>query len=189
MAVNEPIAFETREALERWLKRNHDKQSELWVLIYKKASGTPSLDWADCVVAALAWGWIDGQKKSHDDVSYLQRITPRRARSGWSKKNCQLAEQLIADGRMQPPGLAQVEAARRDGRWEQAYAGSAQMVIPDDFLAALQKNAAAKKFYATLDRRNLFAIYHRLHTAKKPETRSKRIAAIIAQLAQGKPFH
>lgn len=189
MPVDAPIAFATREALERWLKRNHDQRSELWVRIYKKGSGTPSVDWADCVVASLAWGWIDGQKKSLDDVSYLQRLTPRRPRSSWSKKNCQLAEQLIAEGRMQAPGLLQVEAARRDGRWEHAYAGSAQMVIPDDFLAALEKKAAAKKFYATLNRRNLFAIYHRLHSAKKPETRTRRIAAIVEQLARGEPFH
>jgi uncharacterized protein YdeI (YjbR/CyaY-like superfamily) len=189
MPVDAPLAFATREALERWLKRNYDERSELWVRIFKKASGTPSVDWADCVVAALAWGWIDGQKKSLDEVSYLQRLTPRGPRSGWSKKNCQLAEQLIADGKMHAPGMAQVQAARRDGRWEAAYAGSAEMVIPDDFLAALRKNAAAKKFYATLNRRNRYSIYHRLQTAKKPETRTNRIAAIIERLAQGKPFH
>jgi uncharacterized protein YdeI (YjbR/CyaY-like superfamily) len=186
MPVDAPIAFETREALERWLKRHHDERTELWVVVFKKASGTPSVDWDGCVVAALAWGWIDGQKKSLDEGSYLQRLTPRRSRSSWSKRNCQLAEQLIADGRMQAPGLAQVQAARRDGRWDQAYAGSAQMEIPDDFLAALETNAAAKTFYATLNRRNLFAIYTRLHSAKKPETRSRRIAAIVEQLAQNK---
>ncbi len=189
MPTERPIAFETRDAFDDWLKRNHDKQTELWVRIYKKASGKRSVDWGDCVVAALAWGWIDGQRKSLDEASFMQRFTPRRPRSSWSKKNCSLAEGLIADGRMHAPGLAQVEAARRDGRWERAYAGSAEMTIPDDFLAALKKSAAAKKFYATLDRRNLFAIYHRVHNAKKPETRTKRIKAIVDQLARGKAFY
>jgi uncharacterized protein YdeI (YjbR/CyaY-like superfamily) len=133
-------------------------------------------------------GWIDGQRKAIDEVSFMQRLTPRRPRSSWSKKNCALAESLIADGRMHAPGLAQVEAARRDGRWERAYAGSAEMTIPDDFLAALKENVAAKIFYATLDRRNLFAIYHRVHSAKKPETRTKRIHVIVDQLARGKPL-
>ena len=107
----------------------------------------------------------------------------------WSKKNCEHAERLIAAGRMQSAGLLQVEAARQDGRWEQAYAGSAEMVIPDDFMIELDKSPAAKAFYATLDRRNLYAIYHRVQTAKRAETRQKKIAAIVAQLALGKRFH
>lgn len=185
----EPRPFKTPAALETWLRANHATSRELWIRIFKKDSGTPSVDWNDCVVAALAWGWIDGQRRSLDDVSFLQRVTPRRPRSGWSKKNCAHAERLIAEGRMQAPGLAQVEAARGDGRWEKAYAGPADMVIPDDFLKALRRNAAAKKFFATLDRRNLFTIYHRLHTAKRPETRTKRISDIVAQLALGKRFH
>jgi uncharacterized protein YdeI (YjbR/CyaY-like superfamily) len=184
-----PRAFKTRADLERWLKDNHAKETELWVRVYKKGSGTPSVDWNDLVVAGLCWGWIDGQRKALDEVSFVQRMTPRRPRSNWSKRNCDHAERLIAEGRMQPPGLAHVEAARRDGRWESAYAGSSEMIIPEDFLAALKKNAAAKKLFATLNRQNLFAIYHRLQTAKKPATRAKRIAAMIAQLASGKPFH
>jgi uncharacterized protein YdeI (YjbR/CyaY-like superfamily) len=189
MHSSEPRAFETPRDLERWLKANHGTERELWVRIYKKDSGTPSVTWSDCVVASLAWGWIDGQKKSLDEVSFLQRLTPRRARSSWSKRNREHAERLIAEGRMQPSGLAHVEAAREDGRWENAYAGSAEMVIPEDFLKELRKNPAAKKFYATLDRRNLFVIYHRLQTAKRPETRTKRIAAMLADLARGKAFH
>lgn len=185
----EPISFTTRADLEKWLKANHDKKQELWIRMFKKGSGTPSVDWQDCVVASLAWGWIDGVRRTFDDVSFIQRFTPRRAKSTWSKKNCEIAEQLIAEGHMQPSGLVHVESARKDGRWESAYAGSSQMVIPDDFLAELEKNSAAKKFYATLNRQNLFAIYHRLTTAKKPETRTRRITAMIAQLAEGKPFH
>lgn len=182
-------AFKTPEDFHAWLSSNHATATELWVRLYKKGSGTPSVDWRDCVEVVLAWGWIDGQRRALDEVSFLQRFTPRRARSSWSKKNRELAERLIAEGRMQPSGLAQVEAARRDGRWENTYVGSAALVVPEDFLKALEKNAAAKKFYATLNRQNLFAIYLRLHLAKKPETRARRIEAMIAQLAEGKPFH
>jgi uncharacterized protein YdeI (YjbR/CyaY-like superfamily) len=189
MEAPEFRSFETASQLERWLKSNHATERELWVRIFKKESGTPTVTWNDCVVVAIAWGWIDGQRKALDEVSFIQRFTPRRAKSNWSKKNCEHAERLIAEGRMQPSGLVHVEAARKDGRWEQAYAGSSEMVIPDDFLAALEKKPAAKKFFATLDRRNLFTIYHRLHTAKRPETRQKRMTAMLEQLASGKAFH
>ncbi|MBX7190778.1 MAG: YdeI/OmpD-associated family protein [Sandaracinaceae bacterium] len=182
-------AFEDRAALDRWLARHHASETELWVRVFKKGAGTPSVTWEDLVLAGLTWGWIDSQKRSLDEVSFLQRMTPRRPRSIWSKKNCEHAERLIAEGRMKPPGLAHVEAAKKDGRWEQAYAGASQMVIPDDFLAALAKSPKAKAFYATLDRTNLYAIYHRLHTAKKPETRAARIERIVAQLARSERFH
>lgn len=191
-SVTEPSdirSFETVEQLERWLKTNHAAKTQLWIRMYKKGSGIKTINWDDCVRAGLAWGWIDGIRKSLDKVSFVQRMTPRRAKSSWSKKNCEHAERLIADGLMQPSGLAHVEAARADGRWEKAYAGSAEMEIPADFLKALRKNVAAKKVYATLNRRNLYAIYQRLHTAKKVETRQKRIKTIIEQLAQGKSFH
>ena len=182
-------AFATPALLDTWLRAHHATERELWVRIYKKDSGTPSVNWNDCVVAALAWGWIDGQKQALDAAAFLQRLTPRRPKSTWSTKNRDHALRLIAEGRMQPAGLAQVEAARADGRWEQAYAGSAEMVIPADFLKELGKDAAARRFYKTLDRRNLFAIYHRLHTAERAETRAKRITAIIAQLALARAFH
>jgi uncharacterized protein YdeI (YjbR/CyaY-like superfamily) len=185
----EARSFRTPAELEAWLRTHHQTKTELWVRIWKKGSGTPSVTWNDCVLAALTWGWIDGQKKAIDEASFLQRLTPRRAKSGWSKRNCEHAERLIASGLMQPLGLAQVEAARKDGRWAQAYAGSADMVLPEDFLAALRKNAAAKKFYATLDRKNLFAIYYRLHTAKRPETKQKRILDIVLRLSRGEAFH
>lgn len=188
-ATPEGRSFETPAQLEKWLKTHHKTETELWVRIWKQGSGTPSVNWKDCVLAALAWGWIDGQKKALDAASFLQRLTPRRAKSNWSKINCGHAERLIAEGKMQPPGLSQVEAAKQDGRWEQAYAGSADMVLPDEFLAALSKNAAAARFFATLNRANLFAIYHRLHTAKRPETKQRRIANIVLQLARGEAFH
>lgn len=182
-------SFATSDELDAWLKEHHATAQELWVRIFKKESGAATVTWNDCVVSAIAWGWIDGQRKSLDDVSFLQRLTPRRARSNWSKKNCEHAERLIAEGRMQPSGLAHVEAARQDGRWDNAYSGSSEMVIPEDFLAELRKNRPAKEFFETLDRRNRFAIYHRLQTARRVETREKRIRDMIAQLARGEAFH
>ena len=189
MHPTEARSFATADQLEDWLEANREARRELWVRIFKKDSGMPTVTWNDCVVAAIAWGWIDGQRKSLDEVSFLQRLTPRRPRSDWSKRNRAHAERLMAEGRMQPPGLAHVQAARQDGRWERAYAGSAGMVIPDDFLEALWKNQAAKRLFATLDRRNLYVIYHRLQTAKRPETRRKRVAEMVAQLARGQAFH
>lgn len=182
-------AFATRKELEKWLKTNHGKESELWVRMYKKDSGVRSVTWEDCVLACLAWGWIDGQRRALDDVSFIQRLSPRRPKSVWSKKNCEHAERLIAAGLMQPSGLVHVEAARADGRWEAAYASPSEMVIPDDFLAVLETNAEAKAFFATLNRQNLYAIYHRIQITKRPETRVKKIESIVLQLAQGKRFH
>jgi uncharacterized protein YdeI (YjbR/CyaY-like superfamily) len=183
------VTFATPLHLDDWLSAHHAIEHELWVRIFKKGSGRPSVTWNDCVVAAIAWGWIDGHKKSLDDVSFLQRLTPRRPKSNWSKRNCAHAERLIAQGRMHPAGLAQVEAAKKDDRWGSAYAGSAGLVIPDDFLQALKKNRAAATFFKGLDRKNLYAIYHRLQTAKRPETRKKRIADFVAKLARGELFH
>ena len=177
--------FESPAQLHAWLLANHARESELWVRIYKKGTGTPSVTWDDCVLACIAWGWIDGQRKSLDDTAFLQRLTPRRARSNWSQKNVQHAERLIAQGHMQALGLAQVEAARADGRWASAYAGSADMVIPEDFLAALQQDPAALAFYGTLKRQQLFTIYYRLTSAKRPETRQKRMAELLDTLARG----
>ena len=156
--------------------------------IFKKNSGTPSVTWQDCVVVCLAWGWIDSAKRSLDEVSFLQRLTPRRPKSGWSKKNREHAERLIAEGKMQPAGLAHVEAARADGRWERAYAGSADMELPDDFLRALDEQPAAKAFFATLKRAQVYSIYHHLHSAIRPETRARRMKAILASLANGRPL-
>jgi uncharacterized protein YdeI (YjbR/CyaY-like superfamily) len=178
-------AFETPTQLDAWLRAHHASEAELWVRIFKKGSGQATVTWDDCVIAALTWGWIDGIRKSLDDTSFLQRMTPRRARSGWSQKNVQHAERLIAEGLMQAPGLAQVEAARADGRWANAYAGSADMVMPEDFLAALQQDPTAQAFYATLKRQQLFTIYYRLTSAKRPETRQKRMAELLAKLARG----
>ena len=186
--ISEFQEFETSSQLEEWLQLNHESERELWVRIFKTDSGKTTVNWNDCVVAAIAWGWIDGQRKSLDQISFLQRLTPRRVKSNWSKRNCEHAERLITEGRMQPLGLAHVQAAQKDGRWEQAYSGSADMAIPDDFLEELRRYPAAEQFFATLDRRNLYVIYLRIQTAKRPEIRKKRITEMVSQLACGETF-
>jgi uncharacterized protein YdeI (YjbR/CyaY-like superfamily) len=183
------MTFAEAQELGDWLAAHHHSHSELWVQIFKAGSGRSSVTWTDCVVEALRFGWIDGQKQSLDASSFLQRLTPRKPRSNWSVKNREHVARLIAEGRMMPAGLAQVEAAKADGRWDSAYAGSATMVIPQDFLDALAALPEAKAFFETLDRRNLYPIYYRLQTAKRPETRARRMAQILEQLARGERFH
>src|SRR5690606_33046780 len=177
-------SFETALELSDWLRLNHDTQKELWVRIFKKHSRQRSVLWNDCVVAALAWGWIDSQKRSLDDRSYLQRLTPRRSASNWSKKNREHAERLIARGEMQPSGMVHVEAAKLDGRWENAYSGSSELVIPPDFVEALKKTPTAESAFEGLARSELFTIYHRLQTARTPETRARRMAKLLKQLSE-----
>lgn len=185
-----PLAFPTPADWSRWLAANHATASEIWLLYHRKGSGTPSVDWNEAVEEALAWGWIDGIRKTVDETRWMQRFTPRRPRGTWSQKNRATAERLIAEGRMQPAGLAHVTAAQADGRWEAAYAGGLQAGIPQDFLDALAlAPPAARETYAALDSRNLYSIYHRLTTARRPETRAKRIADFIALLARGERFH
>jgi uncharacterized protein YdeI (YjbR/CyaY-like superfamily) len=183
------MAFRDARELGDWLAEHHHSSSELWVQIFKAGSGRPSVTWTDCVVEAIRFGWIDGQKQSLDAVSFLQRLTPRKPKSNWSAKNREHATRLIAEGRMTPAGLAHVDAAKADGRWEAAYVGSAAMVIPQDFLDALETMPNAKAFFETLDRKNLYPIYYRLQTAKRPETRAKRMTQILAQLERGERFH
>jgi uncharacterized protein YdeI (YjbR/CyaY-like superfamily) len=187
--ITVPIAFASTQDLGDWLADHHQSQSELWVRIYKAGSGVASVNWTDCVIECLRFGWIDGQKKPLDEVSFLQRLTPRKPKSNWSAKNKEHVAKLIADNRMTAVGLSHVETAKADGRWDAAYKGSATMVIPKDFLGALAKIPAALAFYETLDRKNLYPIYYRLQTAKRPETRAKRMALILAQLERGERFH
>ena len=182
------IAFQDAAELGRWLASHHQSSDELWVRIFKARSGRQSVTWTDCVIEAIRFGWIDGQKRLSDEVSFLQRLTPRKRTSNWSARNREHATRLIAEGRMTPAGLVHVEAARADGRWESAYAGSAAMIIPQDVLDALEEMPAAKAFFETLDRKNLYPIYYQLHTAKRPETRAKRLARILAQLERGERF-
>lgn len=183
------LSFRDASELGAWLEEHHRSGGHLWVRIFKVGSGRPSVTWADCVVEAIRFGWIDGQKRAFDDISFLQRLTPRKPGSTWSAKNREHVSRLEVEGRMTAAGSAQVEAARADGRWEAAYAGSAAMVLPEDFLVALETRPAAKTYFATLDRRNLYSIHHRLQTAKRPETRARRMAAILGKLERGERFH
>ncbi|MGH1369763.1 MAG: YdeI/OmpD-associated family protein [Maritimibacter sp.] len=187
MLPQDALSFPDSAAFAAWLEKHHDTAEVLWLKIYKKGSGVPSLDWNDCVIEALCWGWIDGQKKSLDESAYLQRLTPRRAKSAWSKRNVDHVEKLISQGRMQPSGMAHVRAAKADGRWDAAYAGGADFEIPKDFLDALDKSPKARAKFDTLSRSALYAMYHQLHSAKKPETRVNRTAKMIDRLARGEP--
>lgn len=177
------LAFTTSEDLRKWLRDNHSTATELWVKIFKKNSRVPSVTWDDVVVEALCWGWIDGVKKSLDDKAYLQRITPRKARSSWSKRNRAHAERLIKEGRMAQAGLAQVESAKADGRWENAYTAS-EMEVPLDFIKALDSNPKAKVFFTTLNKSSRYVIAYGLLGAKKPETRQRRFAKFMDMLAR-----
>ena len=188
--MSEPVEFASAEAMRDWLAAHHDKAGELWVRLWKVATGRPSITWEEGVREALCWGWIDAVKRSEGDESWLQRFTPRRKGSNWSERNRRHVDELIAAGRMRAPGLAEVQAARADGRWDAAYAGPAGMEIPADFLSALDAAPErARATYETLNRRNLYAIYYRVTSAKWPETRAKRIAALIEVLARGERFH
>ena len=177
------MTFATPKDLGRWLKINHATESELWVKIFKKKTGIPSVTWDDVVVEMLCWGWIDGIKKPIDGQAYLQRVTPRKARSNWSKKNREHVERLINEGRMMESGLVHVRAAKADGRWENAYAVS-EMKVPADFLAALESKPKAKLFLETLTKSSRYVIAYGLTSAKKPETRQRRFAKFIDMLAR-----
>lgn len=175
------MTFETPGDLDEWLRVNHAVESELWVKIFKKNSGVLSVSWNDVVVEVLCWGWIDGVKKTFDDQSYLQRITPRTVRSSWSKRNTEHVERLISEGRMKEPGLVHVRAAKADGRWENAYVAS-EMEVPADFLAAIEEQPRVKLFFETLNKSSRYVIAHDLMSAKKPETRQRRLEKFLDML-------
>lgn len=179
------LAFASPKELSRWLKKNHATEAELWVKIFKKASGIPSVNWDQVVIESLCWGWIDGIKKSLNDQAYLQRITPRRSGSNWSKRNTEHVERLIAEGRMEESGLAHVRAAKEDGRWERAYAPASEMEVPADFIEALENRPKAKEFFQTLNKANRYVIAYRLTSAKKPETRKRRFEQLMDRLDRG----
>lgn len=173
---------------EEWLRANHAHSAAVLLRIPKTGAGS-TLTYAAALDAALAWGWIDSQKRTLDDSAWLQRFSRRSPQSPWSKVNRAKAEALIASGRMEAPGLAEVERARRDGRWERAYDGSKAATVPPDLAEALDRNARAKAFFETLDRANRFAILYRVTTAKLPETRAKRIATFVAMCAAHQTLH
>ena len=172
-----------------WLATHHGTSDGVWLRFFKKGSDVVGLSRADALEEALCYGWIDGQAKAHDAVSWLQKFTPRRKKSIWSKINIGHAMRLIAAGRMKPAGLREVEQARQDGRWAAAYDSPSGSTMPEDFLAALSKNKKAAAFFETLNKTNRYAISWRLQTAKRPETRHRRMRAIIAMLAKRQAFH
>jgi uncharacterized protein YdeI (YjbR/CyaY-like superfamily) len=183
------VAFRSPRAWAQWLAANHEQRDGVWLRLFKKASNVPSLSYADALEEALCYGWIDGQVKKYDAHSYLQKFTPRRKRSVWSKLNVARATRLIDAGRMQPAGLRQVDDARQDGRWHDAYDSPSRSTLPDDLLAALSKNKKARAFFETLNKTNRYAITWRLQTAKSPETRARRLKAIVVMLAGHEAFH
>jgi uncharacterized protein YdeI (YjbR/CyaY-like superfamily) len=182
-------AFRSLEEWERWLATNHAKAGGVWLRFFKKGSGVPTVSYAEAVEGALIYGWIDSQLKKYDADSYIQKFTPRSVKSVWSKVNREKALALIKSGRIKPAGRAAVDAAKSDGRWDAAYDSPKTSEAPADFLKALRADKKAAAFYKTLNRANTYAIEWRLHAAKRPETRAKRIADLVAMLAAGKKLH
>jgi len=183
------LAFPTRDAWAAWLDEHHASAPGLWLKIAKKGAGVPTVTYAEAVEVALCFGWIDGQKASFDETFFLQRFTPRRPQSIWSRINRDKVEELIVRGEMRPAGLREVERAKADGRWDAAYEPARTATVPEDLRVALDANDAARASFATLNAANRYAILHRVHTAKKPETRARRIAQFVAMLAEGKTLY
>ena len=177
--------FKDRAALERWYKTHHAKAGELWLKVHKKDSGLPSVDVAEALEVALCWGWIDAIRKPFDSQSYLQRYTPRKKASTWSKRNQDLVARLIKEGRMQPEGQAEIGRAKADGRWDRAYGGSKTMEFPPDLLAAIEAEPKALALFKTLTAQNRFSLAFRVHNLKTPEARARKIAGFVEMLKRG----
>jgi uncharacterized protein YdeI (YjbR/CyaY-like superfamily) len=189
MAELPVLLFKQKEDWATWLDENHAASSGVWLRLAKKAAGLESVSYAEAVQAALCYGWMDGQAKSYDEASWLQKFTPRGAKSIWSKINRERAEELIRQGQMKPAGLKAVEAAKQDGRWDAAYASPSKAEVPDDFQAELDKSPEAKAFFATLNSQNRYAILFRIQTAKKAATRARRIQQFIGMLEKNEKLH
>lgn len=183
------VPFASREAWEAWLEEHHATSDGLWLKIAKKGSGIETVSFAEALDIALCYGWIDGQRDRFDGHYFLQRFTPRRPRSKWSKVNVGKVTKLIEEGRMKPAGLREVERAKADGRWEAAYEPQSTATVPDDFRRELEKNEEAREFFATLNSTNRYAILYRIQDAKKPETRARRIEKFVAMLAERKKLY
>ena len=183
------LPFASKKKWADWLARQHDKSAGVWLKLAKKGSEIPSVMYDEAVEVALCYGWIDGQKKGFDDKYWLQKFTPRGARSIWSKINTQKAEKLIKSGEMKPAGLQAIEAAKQDGRWDAAYESQKTISVPDDFQAALDKNPKAKAFFVTLNSVNRYAVLFRIHNVKSAETRTKRIQQFVGMLEKGEKLH
>lgn len=182
------IEFKTAETFETWLVENYDNPNGVWLKIFKKNSGEKTISYAEALDVALCYGWIDGQKQAFDEQAWLQKFCPRREKSIWSKINIGHVERLINEGRMRPAGLKSIEKAKANGSWEKAYDSPSKMTMPEDFLKELSKNKKAEAFFMGLNKSNLFSIGFRLQTAKKQETREKRMKEIIEMLAKGEKF-
>ena len=181
--------FVNQKAWEKWLAENHRASSGIWMRLAKKASGIPSITYAEALESALCYGWIDGLKRPHSDTAWLQRFTPRRSRSLWSQINRDKALALIESKRMEAAGLEEIERARRDGRWESAYGSQSALKTDPEFQKALNKNPRAKKFFETISAANRYAILWRIQTAKRAETRERRISEYVAMLEKGETLH
>lgn len=185
----EIVAFADAAAWDAWLAEHHQRQEGVWIRMAKKASGIASVTHAEAIDVALCWGWIDGQRKGFDATWFLQRFTPRRKRSLWSRVNIGKAEALVAAGRMREPGLAEIERAKADGRWDAAYASPRAAEVPPDLAAALDANPPARAFFETLTGANRYAVLWRLMTARTERTRASRLEKMIAMLEAGETFH
>jgi uncharacterized protein YdeI (YjbR/CyaY-like superfamily) len=185
----EIVRFKSPADYRSWLGKNYAHSDGIWLRIYKKNSTEASITYAQALDQSFCYGWIDGQKKAYNEDSWLQKFTPRRSKSKWSKINTQHAERLIESGEMTPAGLKAIKAAKVDGRWKAAYDSPGSATPPDDFLTELNKNKKAKAFFETLNKSNVYAIVYRLQTAKKPETRTKRMKMILAMLVMGEKYH
>lgn len=185
----ETLRFASQREFEAWLDSNHERSTGVWLEIAKKNSPDPTVTYAQAIEAALSFGWIDGQKGRGNDEHWLQRFTPRSRRSRWSRINRDTAEQLIATGRMRPPGLAEIERARADGRWDAAYEGQRTATVPDDLQRELDADPAAKAAFDKLDSRNRYAVIWRLNDAKRPDTRARRLAKYVKMLRDGQRLH
>jgi uncharacterized protein YdeI (YjbR/CyaY-like superfamily) len=183
------IAFATALMWEEWLQENHSSSEGLRIAIAKKGSGVASVHYPEVLDTALCFGWIDGRRERLDEVRFLQRFTPRRSRSRWSRINRKRAETLISEGRMRPAGMAEVERARADGRWDAAYESQRTIEVPEDLEAELAAHPSAAAFFATLSSQNRYAILYRLHDAKRPETRARRLSQFVAMLEAGETIH
>jgi uncharacterized protein YdeI (YjbR/CyaY-like superfamily) len=169
--------------------RGRARRAGVWLKIARKDGGAESVSYSDALDVALCHGWIDGQKDRLDERFWLQRFTPRKPRSRWSKRNCERAEALMGSGEMAPAGMREIERARADGRWEAAYDSHSTATVPDDLLAELERNDAARAFFAALDSNNRYAILYRIQEARRPETRARRIAKYVAMLGGGRQIH
>ena len=181
--------FANKKKWTDWLAKQHDKSAGIWLKLAKKDSGIASVTYDEALESALCYGWIDGQKKGFDDIYWLQKFTPRGPKSIWSKINTEKAERLIASGEMKPAGRKAIEAAKQDGRWDAAYASQKNISVPEDFQAALDKNKIAKDFFATLKSAERYSFLFRIQTAKKAETRARRIQQFIEMLEKNEKFH